>query len=122
MDMKKLAIAHDGFRERLGAGLLADDIWGSDSLSLAGVNSQPAAVALFGEITTRIMRALSDSGFPSLGRYYLFELAEKKMVCVMNYKDYQWGCLFDMDKVNMGMLLAIAIPKAVADLQAAVDA
>ena len=122
MDMKKLAIAHDAFRERLGTGLLADDIWGPDSLSLAGVNTQPAAVALFGEITTRIVRALSDSGFPSLGRYYLFELAEKKMVCVMNYKEYQWGCLVDLEKMNMGTLISIAIPKAVAELQTAVDA
>lgn len=122
MDMKKLAIAHDSFRERLGPGLMADDIWGSDSLSLAGFNTQPAAVALFGEITTRIRRALSDSGFPSLGRYYLLELSDKKMISVMNYRDFQWGCLVDMEKVNMGTLISIAIPKAIEELQAAVDA
>ena len=122
MDMKKLAIAHDAFRERLSPGLMADDIWGPDSLSLTGFNSQPAAVALFGEITPRIRRALSDSGFPNLGRYYLLELADKKMVCIMNYKEYQWGCLIDLEKVNMGTLISIAMSKGLEELQAAVDA
>lgn len=121
MDMKKLATAHDAFRERLSPGLMADDIWGPDSLSLVGFNTQPAAVALFGEITPRIKRALSDSGFPNLGRYYLLELAGKKMFCVMIYKEYQWGCLVDLEKVNMGTLISIAMSKALEELQAAVD-
>ena len=122
MDMKKLAIAHDAFRERLNPGLMADDIWGPDSLSLIGFNSQPAAVALFGEITPRIRRALADSDFPNLGRYYLIDLADKKMYCVMNYKEYQWGCLIDLEKVNMGTLISIAMSKGLEELQAAVDA
>lgn len=121
MDMKKLAMAHDAFRERLSPGLMADDIWGPDSLSLVGFNTQPAAVALFGEITPRIKRALMESGLPNLGRYYLIDLADKKIFCVMSYKEYQWGCLVDLEKVNMGTLISIAMSRALEELQEAVD-
>ena len=121
MNTKKLEIAMNTFRDKLGMGLVGCDIWGADGLSLAGYNSNPAAVALFGEVTTRIINSLSDAGFPALGRYYLLELSDKKIVCVMTYRDAQWGAVVDMEKVNMGMLISIAIPKAIEDLRAAVD-
>lgn len=122
MDTKKLAAAMDAFCQRLGSGLMATDIWGPESLSLTGINSQPAAVALFGEISGQITRALADSGFPPLNRYYLLELADKKMFCVMAYKEYQWGALLDMERLHMGILISIALPRAFEALQAAVDA
>jgi hypothetical protein len=121
MNMKKLGPAIEAFHERLGTGLIATDIWGPDSLSLAAYNSNSAAVALFGEMTARLTRSLADANFPPLGRYYLLELVDKKLVAVMMYRDYQWGCLVDMEKVNMGMLISIAIPKAIEDLRSAVE-
>ena len=121
MNTKKLAPAIDSFRERLGTALISCDIWGPDGLSLAGFNPKPEAVALFGDITTRLVRSLADGNFPSLGRYYLLELTDKKIVCVLVYRNHQWGALVDMDKVNMGMLISIAIPKALEDLRQAVD-
>jgi hypothetical protein len=40
---------------------------------------------------------------------------------VMIYRDYQWGCLVDLEKVNMGTLISIAMARALEELQAAVD-
>lgn len=56
-------------------GLLATDIWDRETgLSLAGFNAQPAAVALFTQVTNDLATALSSSGFPGLNRYYLLDL------------------------------------------------
>jgi hypothetical protein len=121
MDLQKLTAAFDAFCGRVGPGLIASDVWGAEMLSLASYNSQPAAVALFGDITSKMKTALRDSGFPSLGRYYLIELSDKKVMLVMVYKDFQCGSLVDMTKVNMGTLLSIAVAKAIDEFQAAVD-
>ena len=119
---RRLAAAVEAFRERLGAALVACDIWGPNGLSLAGYQARPGAVALFGDITSRLIRSLADGGFPTLGRYYLIELTDKKIVCVLVYKYHHWGALVDLEKVNLGILLGIAIPKAIDDLRVAIDA
>lgn len=121
MNAKRLAAAVDNFRERLGSGMVACDIYGPDGLSLAAYNSVPEAVALFSDVTKRVTNALADSGFPPLGRYYLIELVGRKLVCVMHYREYQWGCLIDLEKTNMGMLISVALPRAIEDLRLAME-
>lgn len=121
MNVQKLNKAIDVMKETLGAGYLAADIFGSADLqSVAGFNSNPAACALFGQIINSTNSALKESGFPVLGRYCLFDLVDKKMVVLIPMGDFIWGQLIDAGKVQLGLLLNIALPKAIAAFEDAI--
>jgi len=114
MDIPKLNKAIDTLRENLGGALLASDIFGSDDAqSVAGWNSNPVACALFSQFTNMINKDLQEAGFPEIGRYYLLDLVDKKMVVVIPMGDYQWGMLIDGAKAQLGLVLNLAIPKAI---------
>lgn len=113
VDTEKLNAAVQELRNTLKEGLVATDIWELGvGLSIAGYNSQPAAVALFTELTTSLMSTLSDSGFPKLRRYYILELEGDHLVVILRHgNDVLQGILLNSQKTNMGMLLSVAIPK-----------
>ena len=86
VDTEKLNTAVQELRNTLKEGLIATDIWELGvGLSIAGYNSQPAAVALFTELTTSLMSTLSDSGFPKLRRYYILELEGDHLVVILRH-------------------------------------
>lgn len=112
MNVKKLNQAIEIQKENMGEGLLATDIFGTaDGQSVVGWNSNPQACALFNRITNYMVDALDGAGFPGLNRYYIMDLTDKKMVIVLNLGDFQWGMLVDRTKLQLGLLLNIAIPK-----------
>jgi len=120
MNIKRIQAGIKNVLDDLGDGLLACDFWTvADGQSLAGHNPQPKAVALFNKITDGLGKTLKQSGFPGLGRYYLIELEDAKFVAVLPLGKYQWGMLVDGQKVQLGMLLNIAIPHVFEAFEAA---
>lgn len=115
MDIKidKLETAVQDLKGMLKEGLLATDIWDrSTGLSLAGYNPQPAAVALFTEMTNTLSNTLSDSGFPGLKRYFFLDLEGDHVVMIIRHgADLLQGILMNSQKVNLGLLLSVALPK-----------
>lgn len=113
VDISKLEQTVEELRALLKDGMVATDIWDrSTGLSLAGYNAQPAAVALFNQLTGEISDTLSGAGFPKLNRYYLLDLDADNMVAVFQHgDDLLQGMLLNAKKVNMGILFSIAIPK-----------
>lgn len=101
-------------RSFLKDGLLATDIWNiKDGLSLAGFNSQPAAVAMMSRITTSMQDVLESSGFPKLNRYFIIDLETDKTVLIIRHGgDMLQGILLDTTKANLGMLLSVVLPRA----------
>lgn len=121
MNVQKLNKSIETLKENLGGALLATDIWGTaDMQSIAGFNPQPAATALFGQLINATNRALRESGFPILGKYILFDLVDGKMVAVIPMGDYAWGMLIDGKKAQLGLLLNVALPKAIAAFEDAI--
>jgi CheY-like chemotaxis protein len=121
MNVQKLNKSIEVLQENLGGALMASDIFGTtDMQSIAGFNSNPAACALFGQIVMSTNRALKDSGFPILGKYLLFDLVGGKMVIVIPMGDYLWGMLIDGKKAQLGLLLNVALPKAIAAFEDAI--
>jgi DNA-binding response OmpR family regulator len=121
MNVQKLNKSIETLKENLGGALLATDIWGTaDMQSIAGMNSQPAATALFGQLITTTNRALKESGFPILGKYIIFDLVDGKMVALIPMGDYAWGMLIDGKKAQLGLLLNVALPKAIASFEDAI--
>ena len=116
MDIQKLRGAVDYLKNQLGKGLLNTDIWATtDGQSLVGYNPQPKAVALFNQLTQQIASALSQSeeDFVELGRYYLVDLVENRMIIILYLGEYQWSILFNKKEVQLGLLLNIVIPKVI---------
>jgi YesN/AraC family two-component response regulator len=121
MNVSKLNRSIETLKESLGGALLASDIFGViDMQSVTGYNSNPAACALFGQIITSTNRALNESGFPILGKYCLFDLVDAKMVVLIPMGDFIWGMLIDSKKTQLGLLLNIALPKAIAAFEDAI--
>lgn len=119
MNIEKLKKSVDTLKDDLGLALLATDIFDPTGLSYAGYNEQPAGAALFADMTAKLRKALEGAGFPTLGRYYLVELEDRKLVVIVIVKDLQWGMLVDGTKVNLGVLLNVALPKAIENLKGA---
>ena len=114
IDTKVLDAAVHDLRNILRDGLLATDIWERTAgLSLAGFNQQPVAVALFTRITEELDSSLRDSNFPSLGRYYMLDMAGNHTVVVVNHGKLLQGMLVDNKRANLGILISVAIPRMI---------
>ena len=121
MNVSKLNKSIETLKENLGGALLATDIWGSaDMQSIAGWNTQPAATALFGQIILTTNQALKGSGFPMLGKYVIFDLVDGKLIVLIPMGEYAWGMLVDGKKTQLGLLLNVALPKAIAAFEDAI--
>ena len=121
MNIPKLKEAVDTLREDLGEGMLATDIFSKqDGQAVEGYNSQPAACALFSQMTKYIFKSLSDSGFPTIGRYYLLDLVDNKAVVVIPLGEYIWGIFIDTKKVPIGLVLNVGLPKAISIFEEAI--
>jgi len=112
MNIDKLNESIEVLKKDLRDGLMATDIFDSkDGQSIAGWNGQPAACALFNNITNYMKDALDGAGFPGLGKYYLLDLVDDKLIIVITMGDFQWGLLVDRTKTQLGLLLNVVIPK-----------
>ncbi len=115
MNVKKLKEAVEVLKENLDGALVATDIWATGTgTAITGYNQNPQATALFDKVTDYMRKALKGAGFPDIKDYYLLEMENDAMVVVLQFKEegFQWGMLVDNKKVNLGMLLNIAVPEA----------
>ena len=113
MDVNKLKNSIEVLKQDLGDALVAADIWPTGTgQSIAGFNSQPKATALFEQLTQYMNKSLTDSGFPGLDKYYMMDMEADSLIIVLQFEGYQWGMLVNSSKVQLGLLLNIAIPKA----------
>jgi hypothetical protein len=114
MNIAKLNTAMDSLKDDLGEGLIAANIFtASDGLTITAYNSQPRASALFNQVTSNLIKILKAASFPGLGKYYIIDLEENNMVIILPLGDYRWGILLDTTKVQLGVLVSIAIPNCI---------
>lgn len=121
IDIEKLETLTQDLKNTLKEGLLSSDIFDRNTgLSLAGFNPQPTASALFTEVTNTIAATLADSGFPGLKRYYLVDMENDHSVMIIRHgTDLLQGILMNSQKVNLGILLSVALPKMIAGVEKA---
>lgn len=112
MNVQKLNKCIEMMKTDLGEGLIGGDIYSSeDGQAIAGYKSVEAACALFSQMTEFVNNALKGSSFPLLGKYYLLDLADNKMVVIVPLGDYQFGMMVDKTLIKLGLLLNVSIPK-----------
>jgi hypothetical protein len=121
MDVKKLNAIIKQLERELGDALLATDIWTTaDGQIVVGLNPQPAAAALFNQMTVLINDALKAATFPLLNRYFLVHLEGNHIGMSMPLGDYQWGWLLDAKKAQLGLILNVIVPKTIDAIKEAV--
>jgi hypothetical protein len=109
-----MKIAQDG----LGDALLSADLCSSaDGTSYVGVNSLPAGCALINQLTERMTWSFERGGVPPLGRYYLAELADAKMLLVAPSGAVHLIIIVDSTRVQLGLLLNVILPEVLAALE-----
>jgi hypothetical protein len=113
--IENLNAATEEVKATLKDGLLTSEIWDREAgLSFVSYNPQPVAVALFTEVAKMLKSTLADSGFPGLKRYFLLDLENDHMaMLIFHGNDILQGLLMNSKKVNLGILLAVALPKAI---------
>ncbi|OIO60516.1 MAG: hypothetical protein COX57_07275 [Alphaproteobacteria bacterium CG_4_10_14_0_2_um_filter_63_37] len=118
IDIAALDRSVESVRSFLKEGLITTDIWNRrDGLSLAGINQQPAAVALFNQITDALEEAYRATEFPPLNRFYMLDLeTDKTMLIIRHSKEMLQGIMLDTTKTNLGMLLSVVLPRALDDV------
>jgi predicted regulator of Ras-like GTPase activity (Roadblock/LC7/MglB family) len=120
MNVQKLNQCVENLKRDLGDGLLATSIVSnSDGLAIASHNSSPKAAAIFASITESISNGLAKGPYPPLGKYYILDLCDNKMLLFLPLGDYQWGIALDSTKVKLGLLLNIVLPEMVSNFEAA---
>ncbi len=121
IDLSGLDKAVANASSSLKDALLAMDVWDrSTGFSLGGINTQPAATALFNHITGDIVGILNDSGYPGLNRYYMLDLEDNKSVVITMHSDVILsGMLLDSSRASLGIVVGLVLPKLIADMQAA---
>ena len=109
-----MKVAQDG----LGDALLSADLCSSaDGTSYVGVNSQPAGCALINQLTARMTWALDKGDLPPLGRYYLAELADAKLLLVAPSGAVLLAVIVDSTRVQLGLLLNVILPEVLSALE-----
>jgi len=122
MDVKKINAIVKEVQEDLGDALLSTDIWTTaDGTVIAGFNSNPKAAALMNQVGQELIKALTGAKFPSLEEYYMLDMQDGKMMLCLFFGDYQWGMLLDTEKVQLGLLLNVVAPKAIAGFNEAIS-
>jgi len=121
VDIGKIEATLEDLKKTLRDGLIASAIWDrATGLSLADYNPQPAAVALFTQVTEELTDVLSGAGYPVLRQYYFVDLAGgNAAMVILHGSDILQGILLDVRKANIGVLLAVVLPKMIDSVQKA---
>ncbi len=122
MDVKLLKNAIEVLKNDLEGSLMSSVIWKTGTgTAIMGFNENPAGTALFDQVTSFMKKALKGAEFPNIGDYYLLNLENGKIAVILQFKEgYQWGILIDGAKVNLGLLLNVAVPNAQKALKEAI--
>jgi hypothetical protein len=71
------------------------------------------AVALFTRITDELDTSLRDSSFPPLARYYLLDMEDNHTMVMVNHGTILQNILVDSKRANLGILIAVGLPKMI---------
>jgi hypothetical protein len=120
MNVQKLNLCVENLRRDLGEGLLATSIVSmKDGMAIADYNSSPKAAAIFSEITDNINKGLAKGPYPPIGKFYVLDLCDNKMLIFMPLGDYQWGVAIDSSKIKLGLILNVMLAEMINNFEAA---
>ncbi|GEM_PF-1043258 len=116
----KLLSIFESLKQDLGEGFLATDIWDTANarplVKSHDYNKNSKAISVFSESTRMLNKTLQESDYPRLGNYYLINLDNNNLVVVISIETFQQFILIDLSKVQMGILMSVALPNLLSSL------
>ena len=110
-EVSKFDKAIDLLKKELGETLLATGIFTiEDSKTITSYKSSNNTAKLFNEMSQNINKYLKKMKLPSIGKYYLVDLAHSKTLVVITFDKYRWAMLLDGRKLKLGLLLNLILP------------
>lgn len=112
MNEEKLNEAMNILKSDLGLGLVGSSIVSRTlDKSIVNYKANPKVDVLVNRMTKYLTKALPDCDMPPLGKYYLINLADGKIIIALPLGEYEWGITVDLTKVTLGLLLNVTLPK-----------
>lgn len=113
MNIEALNKAMETLKSDLGDSLISSDMWiKGTGQSVVSFNENPKGVALFDQIMSNIEEALKVSDWPKMGKYFMTRLENNAFFIIIFVGDLDWGVAVDGNKVQLGLLLNVALPNA----------
>lgn len=120
MNPAKIQLVLNQFKDEVGEGFLATDVWKKDTaMSIAGINSAPKATALFNRVLDTIIKVLGSTEdlFSKELQQTMLRMANKQLIFLVELPgDYRWGILIDESKSSLGLIISVALPAALKEL------
>ncbi len=121
MNVTKLSQAMDVLKIDLGDALLwAGIVEQSQGRLVVDYRANLKAGVLLSQITGYLKKGLTDCKLPNLGRFYLIELMEEKVLIAIPFHGYEWGIAVDLAETTLGLFLNITLPKIINAFEEAV--
>jgi FixJ family two-component response regulator len=113
-EKEKFDKAFELLKKELGDALLASHIFTiANSKGLSSYKSSNKVGKLFNKIHQNLNKHLKGL---KIGKYYLIDLEDDKMIIVVTFKEYRWALLLDSSKLKLGLLLNLILPDIIEKL------
>ncbi len=112
--------------EELGEAFIGGSFWISgDAQPLVSYPKENAMInigvanALFDRVTAMIRKSFKESELPTqINKYYLIDLTDNMVALVVLFENFQWGVIINTNEASLGLILNVALPKAMKILSA----
>jgi DNA-binding response OmpR family regulator len=101
----------ENLKKELGDALVSTAIWTVPAGRLvAGFNTKESVSHAFNQLTLLAHEALSEAKYPGLGKYFIFDLKDRKTSVTIPLGQYSWGMLIDSRQLPPESLLKEILP------------
>jgi DNA-binding response OmpR family regulator len=108
--------------ENLKKELISTAIWTVPTGQvIAGYNYRQNVGQVFTQMTGSVHEALSLTGYPGLGNYYIFDLLDEKLSVTIPLGLYSWGILIDSRLLTPEQLLKKILPQQISAFEKALS-
>ncbi|NJK45381.1 MAG: hypothetical protein HC933_14925 [Pleurocapsa sp. SU_196_0] len=108
-------------RTMIGEGLISTGMTGPEGLVIVGYNYDEGSSGFSIMLTNFVRNALTTSGFAPLGRFHMGRLANNALGIIFVEHDYCWSMTLDLNKVNLGIIMNIVVPRALKAMDVATE-
>lgn len=117
-EVSKFDKAVELLKKEIGETLLASGIFTiEDSKTITSYKSSAKTAELFNEMSKNINKYLKKMKLPSIGKYYILDLANSKTLIIVTFNKYRWAILLDSRKLKLGLLLNLVLPDIIGMFQ-----
>jgi hypothetical protein len=99
-------------KDTLQDGLIATSIFNQeDGVPIAEYNIKANSNLAYNSITNYILKKFRDNNLSNIDKFMIFSLENDVTLVIIPVYNYRWAILVDNNKIKLGVLLNMTIPK-----------